>query len=672
MLQTLRPRCKEAAPTRLALAGLALVLGPALGLGDTLAQAPAKLDTPIRFDAQAAAAPDPAAKAARLTGDQQPRLITGVRPQYPPEYAAMQVQGEILVDFVVCPDGTVTGAKVVRAADPRLAQLAEQAVSHWLFSPGIKNGAAVYTRMRVPIVFQGSAPRKDSVPGAGPDPKAAASQVHTAAGKADLVRRDYSSAASEFDAAVGLAPDSAAAYLGRAQAYAQLGREDEALDDFAQAASLEPADQDALDAFRKALPDTPQRTWAALRYKTFNVVWRTVYETYFDPTFGGVDWLAVREKYRVRLAGIAENGQLLRLLQEMLGELRRTHFSIVPRKAAVFNPSERVRIGTTGAEVAFVEGGVAVTEVRPGSTGASAGMRPGDRITRVDGIELSSTLSELVKAGISESRSRLYVTQFVESRLGAAVGTKVKLDVTAPGAGAEPRQITVACGANDGQWSEPIGYFPSMPIRCDARRDPDGVAYLRFNIFVPPVMKQVRALLRQLRPGDGLIVDLRGNGGGISTMASGICGWLCRDEFVLGAMHQRQGLAELDVYPQTGIFDGPLAILVDGRSASTSEILAAGLKERHRARLFGELTAGAALPSVFKSLPTGDLFQFAVADVTTPSGALLEGNGVAPDEVVLRTRADLEAGRDPVADAARVWIDAQRKKAQPGRAAHGG
>jgi carboxyl-terminal processing protease len=398
------------------------------------------------------------------------------------------------------------------------------------------------------------------------------------------------------------------------------------------------------------------------------VVWRTVYETYYDPKFGGVDWLAVREKYRVRLARVSDNDQLLRLLQEMLGELRRTHFSIVPRKAAVFNPSERVRIGTAGAEVAFVGGGVAVTDVKPGSTGAAAGIRPGDLVTRVNGIELGTTLAELAKAGLSESRGRMYVTQFVESRLGAAVGTKVTLDLTAADAGAAPRKVTVACGANDGQWSEPIGYFPSMPIRCDARRGADGVAYLRFNIFVPPVMRQIRALLRQLKPGDGLIVDLRGNGGGISTMASGICGWLCRDEFVLGAMHQRQGLAELEVYPQTGIFDGPVAILIDGRSASTSEILAAGLKERHRARLFGETSAGAALPSVFKSLPTGDLFQFAVADVTTPSGALLEGNGVAPDEVVLRTRADLEAARDPVLDAARKWIGAQRQKAHPGRA----
>jgi carboxyl-terminal processing protease len=216
---------------------------------------------------------------------------------------------------------------------------------------------------------------------------------------------------------------------------------------------------------------------------------------------------------------------------------------------------------------------------------------------------------------------------------------------------------------NDAQWSEPIGYFPSTPIRWNARVDADGIALMQFNIFVPPVMKKIRAFLRQLKKGDGLIVDLRGNGGGISGMAAGIGGLLCRQEFVLGSMHQRQGVFELDAYPQTSIFDGPVAILIDGSSASTSEILAAGLKEIHRARLFGEMSAGAALPSVFKDLPTGDLFQFAVADVTTPSGALLEGNGVTPDEQVLRKRSDLSVGRDPVIDAARKWIDAERRKA---------
>jgi carboxyl-terminal processing protease len=91
-------------------------------------------------------------------------------------------------------------------------------------------------------------------------------------------------------------------------------------------------------------------------------------------------------------------------------------------------------------------------------------------------------------------------------------------------------------------------------------------------------------------------------------------------------------------------------------------VLAAGLQETGRARVFGEHSAGAALPSLFKALPTGDLFQYAVADVVTPHSSVLEGEGVTPDDVVLRTRADLAAGRDPVVEAARTWLNRERGK----------
>ncbi len=557
-------------------------------------------------------------------GDQPPLLVSRTRPYYPPEYAAKRVEGEVLVDFIVLADGAVSRVRAVRSSDPRLDRLAERAVAQWVFTPGRKNGVAVATHLQVPIEFQASSLRNNPESAAVLDANAAAAASLLQDAQGEMDRKDFSAAISHFDSAIGLAPDLAAAYLGRAQSYAALGREEEALDDFTRAATLDATNLPALEKFRKTRPDTPERRWAYLRYQTFDLVWRTVYQTYFDPTFGGVNWLAVRETYRARLGTAADNPQLLQLLVQMLAELRRTHFSIVPRESAVFDPSERPRIGSAWADIAFIEDGVVVTNVKPNSPAASAGLRPGDTIRRLDGVDLPSVLTLLAKAGITGSRSRLYITQFVEARLASAVGTRVNLEVVAPTPRAPPRPVAVTCGASDAPWSEPIGYFPSVPIHCEARRDADGIALLRFNVFVPPVMKEIRKLLRQLRPGDALIIDLRGNSGGISAMASGICGWLCGEEFVLGTMHQREGVTELGVYPQRNRFAGPIAILIDGRSASTSEILAAGLKEQHRARLFGEPSAGAALPSFFKSLPTGDLFQFAVADVTTPSGTTLE------------------------------------------------
>jgi carboxyl-terminal processing protease len=601
--------------------------------------------------------------------DHPPVVAFAAAPKYPPEFVAKQVEGEVLVKFVVCPDGTPTEVTAVRSSDKRLEAFAVQAVQKWRFKPGTKGGTPVYCSMEVPIEFKAEKPKVNAVSDTAFNPVTDV-EMRLAKGDAALAANSFGDAVDAFTEAIQSNPDTAPGYLGRARAYAGLGREAEAMEDYTHAASLDAADATALEAYRKSLADTPERQWAFLRYETFNEVWRTVNESYFDPKFGGVNWLGMREKYRTLLPNVADKGQLVALLQQMLGELHCTHFSLIPRAAAVFNPSERVRIGNAGIDVAWVEDGVVVTRVTADSSGAKAPVSPGDQITKVDNVDLASLNDVLSKARVGPARAHLYLTQLVESRLSAAVGTKVRLQAVTPGSAA--REVVATCGTTELPWSEPLGYFPSVPIRCTSERGPDGIAVLKFNVFVPPVMKRYREFERSLAPGDGLIIDLRGNGGGLTVMASGICGWLCHDEFVLASMHQRTGSLDLEVSPQTHIFEGPIAILIDGQSASTSEVLAAGLKEHHRARIFGEPSAGAALPSMFKTLPNGDLLQYAVADVKTPSGVQIEGNGVEPDERVPVTRADLAAGRDPVEEAARRWLLENHQPGGAGGSAAGG
>lgn len=400
--------------------------------------------------------------------------------------------------------------------------------------------------------------------------------------------------------------------------------------------------------------------WPAVRDQTFALVWETVNESYFDPTFGGVDWPAVREKYQAGLPAVADKAALRTLLGSMLAELRRTHFSILPREMAVFTPKERSRIGTAGVEVAYVEGAVAVAAVKPAQAGDRAGLRPGDLILAIDQWKLEPLAAYLQKSEISPTRGGFYLTELAASRLQAAVGSKVTLQVR--GMDGTERTADLVIEPFDGDWSEPMGDFPSVPVECTARPGPDGLAYLHFNVFARQVMKDVRALLRTIPPDGGLVLDLRGNGGGVTVMASGISGWLSDRVFSLGTMHLRQGHIGFTVTPQERAFLGPVAVLIDNRSASTSEIMAAGLQEAGRARIFGETSPGAALPSNFKSLPTGDLLQYAIADLQTPGGVLIEGRGVVPDEKVARTRADLAAGRDPVLAAAQRWLDHERHK----------
>jgi carboxyl-terminal processing protease len=625
------------------------------------------LKAPLQF-ALSARSKSAATSLETVKPDHPPAILSAAPPQYPPEFVAKQVEGEVLVKFVVCPDGTTTAAVSLQSSDERLVPFALQAVLRWKFRPGTKAGVPVYCALEIPIQFKAGKPKTSAASDTAFLPVSHTDSL-LAKGDNALEAKSYSDAATAYAAAIKSSPDTAPGYLGRARAYAGLGREDEAMEDYGRAASLDPLDKAAMDTYRSTLPDIPERRWASLRYETFDTLWRTVNDAYFDPNFGGVNWLEMREKYRLLLPRAKDDTHLIELLQLMLAELHRTHFAIIPREAAVFNPTERVRIGTVGVDVAWIESGVVVTRVRPDSKGVRAPLNPGDKITKVDEVALDGLLAALSKSGVDPSRSHLYVTQFVESRLSAAVGTKIRL--TAAGPGTTAREVGVTCGITDDSWSDPVGSFPSVPIRCSAERGNDGVAVLKFNVFVPPVMKVFRELEKGLLPGDSLIIDLRGNGGGLTTIASGMSGWLCRDEFVLASMEQRTGTVDLSVYPQKHGFDGPVAILIDGQSASTSEVLAAGLKEHHRARIFGETSAGAALPSLFKTLPTGDLMQYAIADVKTPLGTLIEGNGIAPDEWVPLTRADLAASRDPVEEAARRWIATALKAAGTGAPAGG-
>jgi carboxyl-terminal processing protease len=114
----------------------------------------------------------------------------------------------------------------------------------------------------------------------------------------------------------------------------------------------------------------------------------------------------------------------------------------------------------------------------------------------------------------------------------------------------------------------------------------------------------------------------------------------------------RAGSIDFVVYPQEKPFLGPVVILTDYGSASTSEVFAAGMQELGRAKVIGGTTAGAVLPSVFVTLPTGAIFQYVVSDYHSPKEILVEGRGVTPDLAVAADRQALLEGRDAQLEAA--------------------
>jgi carboxyl-terminal processing protease len=165
----------------------------------------------------------------------------------------------------------------------------------------------------------------------------------------------------------------------------------------------------------------------------------------------------------------------------------------------------------------------------------------------------------------------------------------------------------------------------------------------------------------------GIVLDLRGNPGGAGAMVMGIGGHFLDSAVSLGTLRMRTNELRFVANPRrvstrgetVRPYAGPLAILVDPLTGSTSEIFAAGLQALGRARVFGEASAGQALPAMATRLPTGDVLLHVIADFVAPDGRRIEGRGVIPDEVVPLRRAELLMGRDAALDAAVGWIRGQ-------------
>ncbi len=369
----------------------------------------------------------------------------------------------------------------------------------------------------------------------------------------------------------------------------------------------------------------------------FDQVWTTIRDTHWQKDApGGLDWNAMRAEYRPRVEAAKSTAEARAAMQEMLRRLGQTHFGIV----GGYSPSdEGGGSGTTGIDLRVLNNEVVVTAVDPGSPAERAGVRTGWAVRAVNGRALTiPTLPEL------------QLTRAMLARVSGPVGGTLHIAF-------DKAELDIELAAARGTLAE-FGNLPPTRVWYEERRL-GGTAYVRFNVFLD-ILRLIPSFDRTLKackPCDGLIIDLRGNPGGIGGMAMGMAGFLVnKPNQRLGTMYTRDAALNFVINPRPPVFEGPVAVLLDGTSASTAEIFAGGLQDLGRARIFGTRSAAAALPSILTTLPNGDGFQYAVAGYVSQGGKALEGEGVAPDEEVLRTRQGLLAGQDAVLDAALDWI----------------
>jgi carboxyl-terminal processing protease len=454
----------------------------------------------------------------------------------------------------------------------------------------------------------------------------------------------------------------------------------------------------ATTAQTQSTPSAAAAMDPALALATFDSAWSRIHNSYYDSTFKGTSWTAVRDELRPRVQGARTEEEVRNVIREMLGRIGDSHFALIPREA--YDAVDQVDDGDDGDEadeadeiddveeddgiddveegddggvpadagvdLRLVEGAVTVTRVEEGGAAEAAGVRPGWVLEAVDDREVQPWLDALgaLEGEAAQVAGRLGVLGRAGALLQGEEGETVLVRFRDGDDTAVERELTLRPVAGE---AVRFGNLPTMYLQVQSSRvQQDGgcVGVVRLTLWMAAMRSAWERAMDDFAGCRGMVIDLRGNPGGVGGLVMGASGAFLDRSVALGVMKTRQNELRFVSIPRrvthdaraTQPFAGPVAILVDEMSMSTSEIFAAGMQGVGRARVFGERTPGMALPALMLRLPNQDVLYHAIANFLGPDGERIEGRGAVPDERVPLTRADLLAGRDRPLQAALDWI----------------
>jgi len=272
--------------------------------------------------------------------------------------------------------------------------------------------------------------------------------------------------------------------------------------------------------------------------------------------------------------------------------------------------------------------GAVIVALNPDGPAAAAGLRLGDRVLAIDGVVLRRR-----DAGVAAG--------LLEGPAGSAVALLVE-------AGRRRREVTVTR-------SLPIG----SPVAAERIED---VLMLRIPSFSAHTERQVSAaVLTALaeRPPRAILLDLRGNRGGLLAQAAAVADVFLGDGEAFRTIGRHPDASRIYATGRPDLSEGlPVVVLVDGRTASSAEILAASLSDRGRAVVLGTGTTGKGLVQLVVPLPDGGELLMSWSRLVMPAGWPLQGLGVLPGlctaggaEAAARNLAALRAGARPMGPA---------------------
>lgn len=346
--------------------------------------------------------------------------------------------------------------------------------------------------------------------------------------------------------------------------------------------------------------------------KLFEKTWKEIDSGFYDSSLNSQNWSYWKKHYKGKIQ-TDEDAKVA--IDTMIASLDDDYSRYLNKKEyAEQNSSIESKISGIGVNIMNDAGKILVYSVLDGTPAQTAGIKANDIINKVDGKNVS--------------------------------GMNIA-DVAALVRGKENTQVTLELIRNKKKLTKVVTRksIKIESVKSSVKKD---IGYIQISSFIgSSTTTEFLSALDKTKDTKGLILDLRGNTGGLLANAVYIANVFLDNGTIVNIV-SRNGQVE-DIKAQSSLLhiDKPIVLLVDGASASASEILSGALKDHHKAILVGTKTFGKGMVQRIIPLPNSTGLNLTIAKYLTPNGSDINKKGIVPDYVVKYTEHDFQTHRDP-------------------------
>jgi len=349
----------------------------------------------------------------------------------------------------------------------------------------------------------------------------------------------------------------------------------------------------------------------------YDQVWKLINSKYVDQTNNHQNWYKWRKKYDSQIK-TPEDAYVA--ISTMLASLNDPYTKFLnPKEFKEETNSIKGSLKGIGVQIGVKDGKLLIIAPMEGTPGEKAGLKAEDEILEIDGVSTK---------GITVDKAA--------DKIRGEEGTIVKLLIKRNG---EPNKLYEVKRAK-------------IDIKSVSTKNPTNykldnrIGYIRLSSFMSQnAIEEFKAALNGYSDKKGYIIDLRSNPGGLFANAAILSDMFLSGNVIVSTV-DRDGYKDTTKAAKSYVCDKPLVILIDGGSASASEIFSGAMKDNGRALIVGEKSFGKGLVQEVNKLPMGAGCNITVQKYLTPSGTDINKKGIMPDVVVKFTPEDVKANKD--------------------------